>query len=126
MVPIPDCLLRSGGGCRENKGACYKSQWHAALQTTWTHISAGGTHASVIWKALPSHQTPSGSNVQPVLRTTGLDHFHDDASLTDTVKKFQMFGRYLNLKVNATEDSHLLCSITMSPFGQIADTVLAG
>lgn len=40
------------------------------------------------------------------------------------MKKFQMFGRHLNFKVNATEDNHPLCSITISPFGQMADTVL--
>lgn len=40
------------------------------------------------------------------------------------MKKFQAFERHLNFKVNATEDSHLLCSITISPFGQMADTKL--
>lgn len=42
------------------------------------------------------------------------------------MKKFQMFGRHQNFQVTATKDSHLLCSITLSAFGQIGDTMLGG
>ena len=48
--------------------------------------------------------------------------FNDDPSLISYYEKFQVFGRHLNFKVSATEDSHLLCSITISPFGQMANT----
>lgn len=74
----------------------------------------------------PNSPLPRDSILQPVLRTTGLDHFNDDPSLKSYYEKFQMFGRHRNFKVTATKDSHLLCSITLSAFGQIGDTMLGG
>lgn len=40
------------------------------------------------------------------------------------MEKFQILGKHQNFRVNAMEDSYLLCSIAGSPFGQIADAVL--
>ena len=57
-----------------------------------------------------------------MLRATGLDHFNDDPSLISYYEEIPGVWETLNFKVNATEDSQLLCSITISPFGQMANT----